>query len=53
MLLVLSVVPILEQQFNELVNGKSQTYRDQKSKIYFYFYNNIINIEEFHLIQAY
>ena len=30
MLLVLSLAPILKQQFNKLINGKSQTNRDQK-----------------------
>ena len=30
MLFVLSLVPILKQQFNALINGKSQTNRDQK-----------------------
>ena len=45
MLFVLGLVPALEQQFNELVNGKSQTNRDQKSNLLFY--NDIINIQEF------
>ena len=35
MLFVLSLVPILKQQFNELINGKSQTNRDQKSNLLF------------------
>ena len=45
MLLVLSLVPVLngiafsgaalKQQFNELINGKSQTNRDQKSDLLF------------------
>ena len=40
MLLVLSLVFILngiafKQQFNELINGKSQTNRDQKSNLLF------------------
>ena len=45
MMLVLSLVPTLsgiwfngaalKQQFNELINGKSQTNRDQKSKVLF------------------
>ena len=35
MLLVLSLVSILTQQFNELINGKSQTNRDQKSNLLF------------------
>ena len=32
---VLSLVPALKQQFNELINGKSQTNRDQKSNLFF------------------
>ena len=48
MLLVLSLALVLngivlKQKFNELINGKSQT---NKKRTY-YFYNNIINIEEF------
>ena len=39
-LLMLSLVPILKQQFNELINEKSQTNRD-KNRTY-YFYNDII-----------
>ena len=35
MLFVLSLVPILEQQFNKLINGKSQTSRDQMELIIF------------------
>ena len=35
MLLVLSLVIALKQQFNELINGKSQTNRDQKSNLLF------------------
>ena len=35
MLFVLSLVPALKQQFNELINGKSQTNRDQKSNLLF------------------
>ena len=34
MLFVLSLVPTLKQ-FNELINGKSQTNRDQKSNLLF------------------
>ena len=45
MLFVLSLVPALKQQFNEFINGKSQTNRDQKSNLSLY--NGIINIEEF------
>ena len=33
MLLVLKLVPVLKEQFNELINGKSQTNRDQKLKL--------------------
>ena len=48
MLLVLSLALVLngivlKQKFNELINGKSQTYKKRT----YYFYNNIINIEEF------
>ena len=35
MLFVLRLVPTLEQQFNELINGKSQANRDQKSNLLF------------------
>ena len=35
MLFVLSLVPVPKQQFNELINGKSQTNRDQKSNLLF------------------
>ena len=35
MLLVLSLVPTHKQQFNELINGKIQTNRDQKSNSLF------------------
>ena len=35
MLFVLRLVPALKQQFNELINGKSQTNRDQKSNLLF------------------
>ena len=42
---MLSLVPVHKQQFNELINGKSQTNRDQKSNLLFY--GDIINIEEF------
>ena len=35
MLFVLSLVPALKQQFNKLINGKSQTNRDQKSNLLF------------------
>ena len=50
MLLVLSLAHVLngipfKQQFNELINGKSQTNRSENWT--YYFYNDIINIEEF------
>ena len=50
MLFVLILVPVLngiafKQQFNELINGKSQTNRDQKSNLLFL--QDLINIEEF------
>ena len=35
MFFVLSLVHALKQQFNELINGKSQTNRDQKSNLLF------------------
>ena len=52
MLFVLSLVPVFKQQFNELINGKSQTNRDQKSNSFFfrkqlYFCNDVINMGEF------
>ena len=33
MLFVLSLVKALKQQFNELINGKCQTNRDQKIEL--------------------
>ena len=36
MLFVLSLVPALKQQFNELINGKSQANRDQKLNLLFW-----------------
>ena len=42
---MLSLVPTLKQQFNELINGKSQTNRDQKSNLIFY--NDMINLKNF------
>ena len=44
MLLGLSLVPILKQQFNNFINRKSQTNRDQKSDLLFLQRHNI---EEF------
>ena len=35
MLFVLSLVLALKQQFNELINGKSETNRDQKLNLLF------------------
>ena len=35
MLFVLSLVPVLKQQFNEPINRKSQANRDQKSNLLF------------------
>ena len=35
MLLVLSLVPVLKQGFNKIINGRSQTNRDQKSNLLF------------------
>ena len=42
MLLMLSLVPVLKQWFNKLINGRSQTNRDQKLNLLFlqrHFYN--------------
>ena len=36
---------LLKQQFNELINEKSQTNRDQNRT--YYFYKNMINLENF------
>ena len=41
MLFVLSLVPVLKQQFNELINGESQTNRDRKSNLLFLQQHNI------------
>ena len=41
MLFVLSLVPVLKQKFNELINGESQTNRDQKSNLLFLQQHNI------------
>ena len=41
MLFVLSLVPVLKQHFNELINGESQTNRDQKSNLLFLQQHNI------------
>ena len=38
---VLSLVPVLKQQFNELINGEIQTNRDQKSNLLFLKQHNI------------
>ena len=35
MLFLLSLVPALKQQFNDLINGKSQTIRGQISNLLF------------------
>ena len=45
MLLELSFVPALKQKFNELLNGKSQTNRDQKSNLLFLQRHNLKNFE--------
>ena len=44
--LVISLVPTLKQQFNELINGKSQTEINQTNQSY-YFYNEMINLKNF------
>ena len=36
MLPVLSLVPVLKHQFNELINGTSQINKHQKSNIWFF-----------------
>ena len=33
MLLILSLVPVLKQRFNKLINERTQTNRDQKSNL--------------------
>ena len=38
---MLSLVPVLRQQFHELINGKSQTKRDQKSSLLYLQPDNI------------
>ena len=45
MLLELSFAPALKQKFNELLNGKSQTNRDQKSNLLFLQRHNLKNFE--------
>ena len=45
MLLVLSLVPVLKQQFNELRDGERQAKRDKKFNLFFL--QRKINIEEF------
>ena len=35
MLLVLSLVPVLKQRFNKLINGRSKTNKDQKLNLLF------------------
>ena len=45
MLLVLSLVPVLKQRFNKLINGRSQII-EIKNRTY-YFYNDMINLKNF------
>ena len=45
MLLALSLEPALRKQFNELINGVSQ--RNKHKNRTYYFFNDIINIEDF------
>ena len=45
MLLALSLEPALKKQFNELINGVSQ--RNKHKNRTYYFFNGIINIEDF------
>ena len=40
---MLSLVPVLRQQFHELINGKSQTKRDQKSNLLYLQPHNVEN----------
>ena len=40
MLFMLRLVPTIKQQLNELINGKSQTNRDQKSNFLFLQWHN-------------
>ena len=42
---MLSLVPALKQQFNELINGKSQKIEIKNQTCYFY--NDIINLKNF------
>ena len=44
-LFVLRLVPVLKQQFHELINGQSQTNRAQKLNLSFY--NDMINLTNF------
>ena len=37
---MLILVPALKQQFNELINGKSQTNKDQKSNVFLQQHNS-------------
>ena len=46
MLLVLSLVPVLKQQFNELINGTCQRNKNKKSNILFF--DDMIDITNFH-----
>ena len=45
MFFVLSLVPALKQQYNELINVESQTNRDQKSNLLFLQRHNLKNFE--------
>ena len=44
-LFVLPLVPVIKQQFNELINGQSQTNRAQELNLSFY--NDMINLTNF------
>ena len=50
MLLVLSLAPMLKQQFNKLVNGKGETNRDQNLDLLFLQHNeywrNLLKIDQ-------
>ena len=45
MVLVLSLVPILKQQFIEHINGRSQGNKQNQT---YYFFDDIIDIRNFH-----
>ena len=46
MSLVLNLVPVLKQQFNKLISGETQ--RNNMKNGTYYFFNSMINIEDFY-----